>query len=319
MMQSAPRKSLGARGPGALLAWAVVALCACLLGACGGAAYAEGGASPASYDRSAGGVATASEAPTADAEYAAPEEAELYRAPGRNEVSEPQPIAQSTPARPAQPAPPVATGGQATDTPPPAPGVPQDPPPVGTGTEGAGPKAVASPLLIYTANVTMAVFETKKTLDDAEKLAKGMGGYLVRRDDRSITFRVPSGKFDGALEQVMKLGDVLGREVSVKDVTEEYFDLKVRVRNLEVVRERLEALLLKATKVDEALAVERELERVAGNIERIKGRLKLLQELVAFSTITLTLQPRPVDRVGTTVRMPFDWLGGLGLGSLLNL
>lgn len=255
----------------------------------------------------------------ADSEAEAQDEVALYRERGGSSAPAPQPIAQAGPARPAPPAPPSATGGQATDSPPPKPGVPPEPAPPGTGTDAGGPKAVAAPLLIYTANVTMAVFETKKTLDDAEKLAKSLGGYLVRRDDRSITFRVPSGKFDGALDEVMKLGDVLGRDVTVKDVTEEYFDLKIRLRNLEVVRERLEALLLKANKVEEALAVERELERVAGNIERIKGRLKLLQELVAFSTITLVLQPRPVDHVGSTVRMPFDWLGGLGLGSLLNL
>lgn len=59
------------------------------------------------------------------------------------------------------------------------------------------------------------------------------------------------------------------------------------------MRERLEELLKKAAKVEEALAVERELERVAGELERIKGRLKLLRELVTFSTITVEFQPAP--------------------------
>jgi hypothetical protein len=165
----------------------------------------------------------------------------------------------------------------------------------------------------------MAVFETRKGIDAVEQLAKDAGGYLVSREDTRITVRVPSGKFDGTLDKITKLGDLLHRNVSVQDVTSEYFDLSIRLRNLEVMRERFEKLLEKATKVEEALAVERELARVAGEIERLKGRLKLLRELVTFSTITVEFQPRPTDHVDNKVRLPFPWLDRLGLGDLLRL
>lgn len=187
---------------------------------------------------------------------------------------------------------------------------------VATGSDG---KAVAGPLLIYKAQLYLAVFEAKKSIDAVEKLAKENGGYLVSREDARITIRVPAGKFDGALDQIGKMGDLLHRNVNVQDVTAEYTDLSIRMRNLEVMRERLEELLKKAAKVEEALAVERELERVAGDLERIKGRLKLLRELVTFSTITVEFQPRPVDHVNSKVHLPFPWLDRLGLGELLRL
>lgn len=173
--------------------------------------------------------------------------------------------------------------------------------------------------LIYDARVHLAVFETDKAIDAAEQLAREADGYLVQRDDHAISFRVPSARFHETLVAALKLGDVLHREVRVRDVTEEFRDLKVRLQNLEAVRERLAKLLDRADDVGKALQVERELERVAGEIERIKGKLAMLQELIAFSTITLQFEPRPIDQVDSQVRLPFPWLEELGLTRLLDL
>jgi hypothetical protein len=203
------------------------------------------------------------------------------------------------------------------DAPTPTPGVA----PAGEPASAPGPASVPGkePLLIYTATMTLAVFETKKAIDAVEELARSRGGYLVSRSDQSVTVRVPTKLFQGTLEGVSKVGDELHREVNVRDVTEQYADLEIRLKNAEAVRQRLEALLAKAGKVEDALAVERELERITQAIEQMKGRLRLLSELVAFSTITANFQPRPRDQVGNEVRLPFPWLGELGLVPLLNL
>ena len=207
-----------------------------------------------------------------------------------------------------------------------APAPPPPPPSDAAGVAGkAEPTAVLAsedkpaPLLIYRATLTMAVFETKKVMDAIEALAKGIGGYLVARDDLSITVRVPASKFDGALNDIAKQGDELHRQVEVSDVTAEFNDLSIELKNAEVVRERLVVLLERAQKVEEALAVEAELARLTDKIERIKGKLKLLRELVAFSTVTVRFEARPVERVDSNVQLPFPWLKQLGLVELLRL
>jgi len=174
-------------------------------------------------------------------------------------------------------------------------------------------------LLIYRATLTMAVFETRKVMDAIEALAKATGGYLVARDDMTITIRVPASKFDAALDDIAGKGDELHRQVEVSDVTEQYNDLTIQLKNAEVVRERLVVLLERAQKVEEALAVEAELARLTDKIERIKGRLKLLKELVTFSTVTVRFEARPVERIDSKVQLPFPWLKQLGLGELLSL
>jgi hypothetical protein len=165
----------------------------------------------------------------------------------------------------------------------------------------------------------MAVFEASKAIDAVEALAKKGGGYLVTRDDRHIVIRVPAEAFDSAIASIVKEGDELHRNIQVKDVTEQFSDLAVRLKSAEAMLERLETLLDRANNVNEALAVEAQMGRVAQTIESIKGKLRLLRELIAFSTITVNFQARPVDKVSSQVKLPFPWLETLGLQELLRL
>ena len=209
-------------------------------------------------------------------------------------------LAPTAPGAPAQPAPTPAPAGQpgqvATDQP-----------------------VTPQPLLIYTAMFHLAVFETVAAIDTIELMARKRGGYLVQRTDAAIVIRVPAPQFHDAVTEVGGLGDVLHREVSVQDVTAEFRDLELRLRNLYAVRDRVEKLLAQSKNVHEALEVERELERITTAIEQMKGRLKYLSELIAFSTIHVNFQPRPTDQVSSEVKLPFDWLDDLGLPRLLDL
>lgn len=184
---------------------------------------------------------------------------------------------------------------------------------------GAQKPAVASQMLVYTADLRLRVQEVPKAIDAVEKLAKEMGGYLVVRQDNRITVRVPSAKFDASLDELVKLGELTHRNVSIEDVTDLYFDMQTRMKNLEVVKKRLEELLEKAKTVEESLAVQRQLERVTIELERLRGKLKLLAELVMFSTITVVLEPKSTEHIDPKVRLPFPWMDRLGLGELLRL
>lgn len=175
-------------------------------------------------------------------------------------------------------------------------------------------------LLIYRAQLVLAVFETRATLDKIELLARDMGGYLVSRSNDAIEVRVPVAKFEQALKEAAGLGDELDRNVSAEDVSDQYRDLNIRLRNAEAVRERLAALLARATDVKEALLVEEQLGRVTTTIEQIKGKLKVLDELIAFSTITIRLRAQAShENLKPRVALPFPWLRELGLSNLLNL
>lgn len=176
-----------------------------------------------------------------------------------------------------------------------------------------------APLLIYQASLTLGAFEVPKHIERIERLATEAGGYLVQRSDLSVTVRVPAAAFGATLDSIAKEGDEIHREVRVQDVTAAFTDLEIRLQNARVVRGRFEELLAKATKVEEALAIERELERLSREIDLIVGRLKLMGELVHFSTITVGFEPRQTETVQKQISLPFPWLHDLGLSRLLSL
>ncbi len=173
-------------------------------------------------------------------------------------------------------------------------------------------------MLIYTAHVTMSVYQVAPALDAIEGIARAMGGYLESRNDTQIQIRIPRTRFDEALHKVEASGDVLHRDVSAQDVTDTYFDLEARLKNARAVRDRLQALLEKAA-VKEAIEIQKELERVTGEIEVLEGKLKLLSSKIAYSTIDVAFQPRASAAVQLAPRLPFTWLGELGLPKLMNL
>jgi hypothetical protein len=282
-----------------ILCWLLLAMTAWLVAGCAGTAQKDPGA-PARNWRSAGLQRGAAPAP--EAVMNAKAQATAPMAPP-SPPAQPAPIAQASPKSLQSGEEGAVDPGQSAGT---------------AVAETASDATVAAPLLIYTANLVMGVFEAAEAIDQAEKLALDAGGYLVRRDDQSITVRVPAGKFQGTLEEVLKLGDVRHRDVKVQDVTEQFHDLQIRLRNAEAVLARLHALLDRAQSVKDALAVEAELARVAGQVEQLKGRLKLLRELIAFSTITVRFDAQPVEQLEPNLTLPFPWLDSLGLGNLLD-
>ncbi len=213
-----------------------------------------------------------------------------------------------------------------------APAGPPPPPPQGTVPAQAQAaqkqqqqdnKAAETPhepaMLIYTANLTMAVYQVEPALNAIEKVAKDMNGYLAVRSDSAITIRVPREKFTDALAQVEKTGDVVHREVTAEDVTDQFVDMDARLKNAMAMRDRLQDLLKKAN-TKEALEIEIQLERVMGEIESMEGKLKLLKDKIAFSMITVTFAARGEAAVrDMPLRLPFPWLNALGLPRLLSL
>jgi len=174
------------------------------------------------------------------------------------------------------------------------------------------------PLLIYLANVGLAVHQVDDKMSRVEALVRDAGGHLDQRTDQMIRVRVPAGRFQEVLHAILELGDVLSRNVQVQDVTEEFHDVQLRIRTLEAMYARVQRLLEESEDVRSALAVEEHLERITMQLETLRGRLRYLSDRVAFSTITVTFQEQSTVSE-PTFELPFAWLRGLGLQNLLRL
>ena len=192
--------------------------------------------------------------------------------------------------------------------------------PGGEKGNAASEKPRSSPLLIYTGQVVLAVFDVTATQDRALATIESFGGYSSQRNAQQMVFRVPAERFREALDALKKLGDVLRLDWAAQDVGEEYRDLQIRLKNNVDMRERLLVMLAGAKAIEDALAVEQQLERITLEIERINGQLRSLQDRLAYSTISIQFSPIAVTQVPKSdYRLPFPWLNQLGLEFLMQL
>ena len=204
------------------------------------------------------------------------------------------------------------------------------PPPTSPGANASAAPPSASlraPLVTYSGQLDLRVNDAPtRAIDAVVGVAESVGGYLSTRGDASVEVRVPSARFREAMTRLEPLGEVTHRSVTATDVSDEFHDAEVRLQNLRATRARQEGLLAHAGSLADTLAVERELERVALEIDRIEGRLEYLKSRVAYSSITVNVEALPLTpkvALGATpkrfIAIPVAWLGDLGVERLLTL
>jgi len=167
-----------------------------------------------------------------------------------------------------------------------------------TGSNAAGELAnlPQQRMVIKTATLAVRVRDVPAAFTRAVQLAEAGGGYVQSStqseeegDRADLTIRVPPNAFLPLLASLGALGTVTTKTVSGEDVTQEYYDLGAELDNQMEVRGRLLQLLKQAVKVQDAISVEEQLERVGANLNRIKGRMKYLETMSSLCTVNVSL------------------------------
>ncbi|WEK52993.1 MAG: DUF4349 domain-containing protein [Candidatus Cohnella colombiensis] len=151
--------------------------------------------------------------------------------------------------------------------------------------------------VVYRANMVMKVEQFAKAEEQLLNLIHLGGAYVLEFSDSrnmnevgaNYVIKVPSSGFSSFLENLQKIEAKIERDVTGSDVTEEYVDLGSRLKAKQTVEERLLNFMDKATKSDDLLRYSNELANVQEQIEQIKGRMRYLDQNVAFSTVNLRL------------------------------
>jgi len=109
------------------------------------------------------------------------------------------------------------------------------------------------------------------------------------RINYSLTVRVPATFYDSLYTGLSSFGIRMDHRYSnASDVTEQYYDLKTRIKNKEALEKRYLDLLEKTTTIKDILEVERSLNEVRTDIERLQGQFNYLSQQVSFSSISLS-------------------------------
>ena len=187
-----------------------------------------------------------------------------------------------------------------TPSPLPAPGMARDAAGTAESTQGSSSNLPETDRkIIRTGQITLEVADIGKAMDEVAAIANELGGYVVssnrsgNEDNNSgrVSIRVPANRFNDAFAKLRTIAVKVPYEsTNSQDVTEEYMDLKARLRNLEATEAQFLSLLEKAKTVEEILKVQKELSNVRSEIERTKGRIQYLERTTDMSLIQVTLQ-----------------------------
>lgn len=135
---------------------------------------------------------------------------------------------------------------------------------------------------------------TRKTIFEAVNKYKGYVSSDQEfkssgRKSNTVVIRVPANNFDNLLNEATQGVDKFeSKEITIKDVTEEFLDIQARLKTKKELEQRYIELLKQAKNVTEILEIEKQVGQLRSEIESIEGRLKYLQDRVSFSTLTMT-------------------------------
>lgn len=119
-----------------------------------------------------------------------------------------------------------------------------------------------------------------------------------------IIVKVPSKNFDDlilSLSQEAKYID--NKEISYRDVTEEYIDVESRLHNKKALEKRYLEILDDAQTVTDILEVEKEIGQIREDIESTEGRLNYLKHSISFSTLDITMYETIALKDGSNNRL----------------
>lgn len=183
----------------------------------------------------------------------------------------------------------------------------------GSGEETKEPPKQFARQIIYTADMAISVFKLDESMKRAEALTLESGGYVQTLSQGYLILRIPAAQLRGVMDELAKLGVVESRNLQAQDVTQEYVDLQTRIRVLKETQTQLIALLKQARNVEEALKVRESLDAITMELERAVGRMRMLENQIGFSTLTLRLSQRGPQNAVPSSNDPFPWVDTLGV------
>ncbi|MFZ2189194.1 MAG: DUF4349 domain-containing protein [Candidatus Magasanikiibacteriota bacterium] len=156
-------------------------------------------------------------------------------------------------------------------------------------------------LIIKTGSISMVVENVRETIAKISEYTKQKGGFVVSSNvDKvgvapygEIVVRIPVTVFDSGVTDVKAMGEVESEMVNGQDVTEEFVDLDSQLKNLRATETQFLQIMQRAVKIEDVLAVQRELTWVRRDIETMMGRMKYLKDSASLSTLTIYLSTDP--------------------------
>ncbi len=151
--------------------------------------------------------------------------------------------------------------------------------------------------IIYTGWMSLETDDIDLTINKIKQVISSSDGYVdnisVDKSEKFeygyITVRVPQDQFSNVVQSIENLGELKNKNISNNDITDQLFDLKIRIENAKATEARFLQILDKAVNISDILQIEQELNRIRTDIEILEGHINNLNNRVAYSSLTINV------------------------------
>jgi hypothetical protein len=156
--------------------------------------------------------------------------------------------------------------------------------------------------IIQTADYAIETPAFAHSAQTVRDVAAAFGGYVqfsrmyreTRRDKTysrgDFTIRVPAVGFERALSAIEQIGEVTAKSTGASDVTASYVDIEARRKVRQAEEERLLEMISKTDDIAGLIQLESRLSSARADIELYTSRLKNIDSLSSFATISVNLR-----------------------------
>lgn len=157
--------------------------------------------------------------------------------------------------------------------------------------------------VITTVSVSM---ETKEFMDTTDKLNELITKYKGYVENSNIYYnnyiehsglksshhsiRIPKENLNQFVKELKEIGNVISESTSKEDISKTYRDTESRLRVLETKEKRILALLDKAEKMEDIIALENQLSSIIYEKENLTINIKDMDDKVDYSTVYFELR-----------------------------
>ena len=152
--------------------------------------------------------------------------------------------------------------------------------------------------IIKSGDMTIEVADIKTAQEKIQNFVKNNKAYIQNerfsnaetQTTLSMEIRIPNQNFDNLINSFSdEIGSISEKNIRVQDVTEEYTDVSIRLKNKLAYLEKYRDLLKRSASTKDLLEIQEKIRGLEEEIESSEGRLRYIDDQVNYSTLDLTL------------------------------
>ncbi|WP_297300595.1 DUF4349 domain-containing protein [uncultured Brachyspira sp.] len=159
--------------------------------------------------------------------------------------------------------------------------------------------------LIVTVDIRINSKDVEKSYKSIENKVKEYNGYFDNVESSKnryyLTIRIPKDNLNNFISFMEESEKIENKNINTQDVTDTYYDTDNRIKNREVLLEKLRNYLKEAKNIDEILKIEDRINTLTYEIERMKGNLQNLQSSIDYSRVTVNIQNQEAIKSNTNI------------------